>query len=252
MVGRAEVTVKSTKRLLWANIGLGGSLNNDRFLQAILQHMNTPDPVCHVSPAEVLFGKPIRDKLSFASELTKFCNFSYRRNWRKAWARKEKAIRLRNEKSTVRLNFDSRSLPPLQIGDRCLIQNQHGRYPRKWERSGVVVKIFPFDKYELKVDGSRCLTRRNRKFIRRLKTASTAIQRAPLRYWDSHSVPTTESNPNLTISHENNPTDGDGNQPRPDTPPRPFIPYMVKRLDQFNKTGLKQDTTVPSTRLRPR
>ena len=42
--GRAEVAVKSTKRLLRTNISPGGSLNNDRFLEAILQHRNTPDP----------------------------------------------------------------------------------------------------------------------------------------------------------------------------------------------------------------
>ena len=250
--GRAEVAVKATKRLLRANIGPGGSLNNDRFLQAILQHRNTPDPICQVSPAEILFGRSLRDKLSFTNNLLKFSNPKYRRKWREAWARKERAIRLRYDRSAARLNFDSRSLPPLQIGDRCLIQNQHGRYPKKWERSGVVVQILPFNQYKLRVDGSQHITRRNRKFVRRLKTTSTAIQRAPLNEWESHNTPTSDSNPITGLGHESHATDGNVDQRSPTTSLPPRIPRMLKCLDPFNKPGTREDTSVPTTRLRPR
>ena len=250
--GRAEVAVKATKRLLRANIGPGGSLNNDRFLQAILQHRNTPDPICQVSPAEILFGRSLRDKLSFTNNLLKFSNPKYRRKWREAWARKERAIRLRYDRSAARLNFDSRSLPPLQIGDRCLIQNQHGRYPKKWERSGVVVQILPFNQYKLRVDGSQHITRRNRKFVRRLKTTSTAIQRAPLNEWESHITPTSDSNPITGLGHESHATDGNVDQRSPTTSLPPRIPRMLKCLDPFNKPGTREDTSVPTTRLRPR
>ena len=54
---RAEVAVKTAKRLLMANTGPTGSLDQDRFLRAILQLRNTPDPNCNLSPAQIIFGR---------------------------------------------------------------------------------------------------------------------------------------------------------------------------------------------------
>ena len=42
--GRAEVAVKSTKRLLRSNIDASETLNSDKFLRTLLQLRNTPDP----------------------------------------------------------------------------------------------------------------------------------------------------------------------------------------------------------------
>jgi hypothetical protein len=55
--GRAEVAVKTAKRLLMSNTGPAGNLDQDRFLRAILQLLNTPDPGCHLSPAQIIFGR---------------------------------------------------------------------------------------------------------------------------------------------------------------------------------------------------
>ncbi|XP_057302761.1 uncharacterized protein K02A2.6-like [Hydractinia symbiolongicarpus] len=70
--GRAEVAVKKCKRLLMENINPNGSLDNDGFLRALLQVRNTPDPDCNISPAEVVFGRPIRDAFSFVNRQAKF------------------------------------------------------------------------------------------------------------------------------------------------------------------------------------
>ena len=75
---RAEVAVKKAKRTLMDNIGPTGSLDNDGLLRAMLQLRNTPDPDCNVSPAEVIFGRPIRDAFSFVNRCTKFENPSIR------------------------------------------------------------------------------------------------------------------------------------------------------------------------------
>ena len=53
--------MKSAKRLLRENINQDGKLSRDRFFRALMQHRNTPDPDTGTSPAEVLFGRPIRD-----------------------------------------------------------------------------------------------------------------------------------------------------------------------------------------------
>ena len=67
--GRAEVAVKTAKRLLMSNTGPTGNLNHDGFLRAMLQLRNTPNPDCNVSPAQIVFGRPLRDALSFVNRL---------------------------------------------------------------------------------------------------------------------------------------------------------------------------------------
>ena len=90
--GRAEVAVKTAKRLLRSNIGPSGSLNMDNFLRAMLQLRNTPDPDCNLSPAQILFGRPLRDAFAFASRLEKFSNHNILPLWRDAWKLKENAL----------------------------------------------------------------------------------------------------------------------------------------------------------------
>ena len=72
--GRAEVAVKKAKRLLKGCIGPGGTLNNDQFMTGMLQLRNTPDPDCKLSPAQILFGRPLRDAFSFLNRCPKFQN----------------------------------------------------------------------------------------------------------------------------------------------------------------------------------
>ena len=91
--GRAEVAVKSVKRLLRANTTPSGSLNSDKFLKGLLQLRNTPDPDCNLSPAEIIFGKPLRDAFSFANRLEKFRNKAILSVWKDAWAAKENALK---------------------------------------------------------------------------------------------------------------------------------------------------------------
>ena len=61
--GRAELAVKCTKRLLGDNISQDGNLDTDAFVRALLIKRNTPDPICKLSPAEIVFGRKLRDTL---------------------------------------------------------------------------------------------------------------------------------------------------------------------------------------------
>ena len=152
--GRAEVAVKKCKRLLMENISPNGSLDNDKFLRALLQMRNTPDADCKISPAEIIFGKPLRDAFSFLTRLPKFANPSIWSTWREAWNKKEEAMLAHFSQSSERLNQSARNLQPLSAGDHVLVQNQHGAHPNKWDKSGVVVEVRGFDQYVVKVDGS--------------------------------------------------------------------------------------------------
>ena len=56
------VLVTTAKRMLRENTSQDGSFSN-KFYQAILTHRNTPNPDSGASPAQVLFGRQIRDFL---------------------------------------------------------------------------------------------------------------------------------------------------------------------------------------------
>ena len=81
---RAEVAVKTAKRLLMSHTGPTGNLNHDGFLRAMLQLHNTPEPDCNASPAQIVFDRPLRDALSFVNRLEKFSNPNIRPLWHKA------------------------------------------------------------------------------------------------------------------------------------------------------------------------
>ena len=169
--GRAEVAVKAAKRMLRTNV-TSGTLNTDKFLLAMLQLRNTPDPDCGISPAEIVFGRRLRDNLKFSS-YTNRCSYSGR--WQQAWTAKEDALRTRFARTAEKLNAHVRALCPLTPGESCFIQNQTGNSKKKWHQTGTVMEVLPYDQYVVKVDGSGRLTTRNRRFLRKYTPFSTHI-----------------------------------------------------------------------------
>ena len=55
---RAEMAVKSSKRMLQDCVSRSGSIGNKKFMKVILQYCNTPYQDCHRSPAQMVFGRP--------------------------------------------------------------------------------------------------------------------------------------------------------------------------------------------------
>ena len=84
--GRAEGAVKLAKRLLRDNTGPQGSLDMDSYLLALMMHRNTPDPATNLSPAPIIYGRPLRDAMKFMSNVEKFKDPRVRPMWRESWA----------------------------------------------------------------------------------------------------------------------------------------------------------------------
>ena len=166
--GRAELAVKSTKRLLMDNVSPNGDLDNDKMMRALLTQRNTPDPGCRMSPAQILFGRPLRDALPYLEkDIMAFNNPRINEKWRQAWELKEEALKTRYVKTMENLGEHSRPLAPLRIGDHVVIQNQVGRFLKKWDRGGIIVEVKDNDQYVVKVTGTGRLTLRNRRFLRK-------------------------------------------------------------------------------------
>jgi hypothetical protein len=60
---RAELGVKSAKRLIMVNVGPVRSLNTDKISRALLLHRNCQDPLTGLCPAQILFCRHLRDTL---------------------------------------------------------------------------------------------------------------------------------------------------------------------------------------------
>ena len=56
---RAELAVKTGKRLLRDNISVHGSLNTDRVMRALMQYRNTPLPDLRLSPAQIIYNRQL-------------------------------------------------------------------------------------------------------------------------------------------------------------------------------------------------
>lgn len=162
--GRAELAVKKAKRLLGGNIGPNGSLNNDLLLRALLQVRNTPNQDSGSSPAEIVFGRQLRDAFSFVNRTPVFDNPAIHPRWRQAWLAKERI--LANHQSQ---DPPSRPLEKLVAGDTVYVQNQHGPHPLKWDKVGTIIEPLTFNKFLVKTHGSGRVTMRNRRFLRKCR-----------------------------------------------------------------------------------
>ena len=267
--GRAEVAVKSAKRLLRSNVGPTGTLDNDKLLRALLQLRNTPDPDCNVSPAQIIYGRPIRDAFSFVNRLEKFSNPAIHPTWRDAWASKEAALRTRFTRTSEALNEHARTLRPLKPGDKCFVQNQTGNAAKKWDRTGTVTETLGHDQYVIKIDGSGRVTKRNRRFLRAFTPATSRMGcepfTAPPPHRAEHDVPLpvdpvpdpqttaatrspppfptypvddglTDAGPELSPGAHSLPSGPDDRAAE-----RRKVPRALARLLPFNNPGLKED-----------
>ena len=129
---RAELGIKSMKRLIRENTNRDGSLTNDKFLQA----RNTPDRDTHRSPAQVIFGRNLRDFLP--SPQTRY---KPQPEWIMLREDREKALAKRAISNMEKLERNCRVLPKLAVGDSVLVQNQVGNHPSRWDIMGVFVEV---------------------------------------------------------------------------------------------------------------
>lgn len=159
---RAELGVIQVKRIIVENCTTGGSLDTDRFQQAMSSYQNNVDRFTKMSPAMVVFGRQITELIPVLPG-----RYSPHQTWKELLDHTNKALAKRHNAGKEQWSEHVRDLPQLKVGNHVYVQNQVGNNPRRWERTGVVVEVRQHDQYSIKMDGSGRATLRNRKFLRK-------------------------------------------------------------------------------------
>ena len=85
---------KAMKRLIHDNVAEDGSIDNDKFIRAMLTKRNTPDHFSRLSPAEIVMGHKLRDNLPMIPKnLMVMNNPAVSQVWRDLWYERESVLR---------------------------------------------------------------------------------------------------------------------------------------------------------------
>ena len=98
---RAESAVKTAKRMLMSSTKSDGSPNWDHVSRALLQHINTPIKVLGLSPAQLLFGRSIKDLLP-----VKRGDYKPAATWIREWREQALRHRVLSDKKEYRDHID--------------------------------------------------------------------------------------------------------------------------------------------------
>ena len=158
--------------------------------------------------------------------------------WQQVAEWRELALAPRGAKLHDKLKQGTKELPPHQIGDYVMLQNQLGNKPKRWDKRGVVVQADPKTRqYKVMAFGSRRLTLRNRKFLRKYTPVHTppgtptGLQldmRLGERPGEQRPVQSTEKETGRGTGSSTGPL-----QSQPTAEPAPMIPATVSNQPQY-------------------
>ena len=225
--GRAEAAVKSAKRILTGNINpVSGALDTDSAARALMAHRNTPAQDTGVSPSVLLFGRPLRDHLPRSTR-------ELRPEWGMISKSREHALAKR---VCVKASGENRTEhKPLVMGDDVQIQNQYGNRPNRWYNTGVVAEVLPDRQYRVVVDGSRRLTLRNRKFLKKIHPIHRKSQDVPLERERPDSVGSDEPRADNDVPHREPPEQVGGGESN-----------VSDQVEPTNDDTSRSDDTTPT------
>ena len=91
-----------------------------------------------------------------------------KQEWAMVREYRERALARRLDRDGARLEQYTKKQKAIPVGGAVAVQNQTGRFPKKWDKTGVVMENMDHDKVLVRMDGSRRLTTRNRRFVKQI------------------------------------------------------------------------------------
>ena len=233
--GRAELGVKTAKRLLQENTAPDGSLNCNKASRALLQYRNTPIQHLGLSPAQILYHRNLKDGLPTDPRKLK-----PHKKWVEAAMQREEAFSLRNKAMQDEYNRGTRVHGEIAVGSTVAVQETSDTSKHRWSRTGTVVERMD-RKYTIRMHGSGRVITRNRKHIK-VARVSVDPDYSPLYY------PTANS-PSSSLSTDSMNSNASQLLPSSDFSPvrseersiRTKTPLMKRRLRDHNKPGLTEN-----------
>jgi hypothetical protein len=132
-------------------------------MRAIMQYRNTPMQDCRRSPAQMVFGRQLRDFLPVLLH-----KYELAKDWFVTQEYRERTLAKKREEDGVKWAAKTKDLQELEVATEVSIQNQSERNPNKWDKTFFFLENKPNSQVLVRVDGSRRVTLRNRKFVRPL------------------------------------------------------------------------------------
>jgi len=131
-------------------------VDEDLLADGLLQIRNTPHKNSGLSPAILLFGRPLQDKIP-----------AHKSAFKVDWFKEMKSYDRKMAESKIRMeryyNRGKVELPPLKVSDPVVIQNNRSG---KWDRIGWIQEKYAYRRYLVRLP-SGLFVERNRKFLRR-------------------------------------------------------------------------------------
>ena len=143
------------------NVGPGGNRNKDRFMRALMQYRNTPMQDSRRSPAQMAFGRQMQDFLLALPH-----KYEPAKDWSVTQENREWTLAKKRESDYKKWREKTKDLEDIEIGTPVAIQNQTGNNPNKWDKTGIVLENKPHSQVLIRVDRSRRVTMRNRRFMK--------------------------------------------------------------------------------------
>ena len=148
--GLAESAVKTVKHLLQKC----GGTPNEAFQEGLMELRNCPR-VGGKSPAEIVFGHPLRSRLPCHTR-------AFSKEWQVSMEDHDKKTAEATEKATARYDATSKSRTPIPVGSQVRIQHHSTHL---WDRVGKVLFQGKSRDYQVKLPSGRVIWR-NRRFLR--------------------------------------------------------------------------------------
>ena len=127
---------------------------------ALLQYRNTPLRGISKSTAGLAFGRQLRDTLPLPRKRYKIDS-----QWAHHLRERERLMPESSAEVKVKYDQRSRELKELNQGDRLLCQNVRSR---RWDKSGVIIKVGKHRQYHVKMVGSGRISLRNRRHLQKM------------------------------------------------------------------------------------